>query len=71
MRRPLPDVRLDLDAELNGEQAVLGFVGPKLAGVLFFDIVGDRVEALRIVANPDKLQFLGRQLSHPVGLFGS
>lgn len=71
MSRPLPDVRLDLDAELNGERAVLGFVGPTLAGVLFFDTVGDRVEALRIVANPDKLAFLGRQLSHPVGLFGS
>ena len=70
LSRPLPDVRLDLDAELNGEPAVLGFVGPTLAGVLFFDTVGDRVEALRIVANPDKLQFLGRQLSHPVGLFG-
>ena len=70
LSRPLPDVRLDLDAELNGEPAVLGFVGTTLAGVLFFDTVGDRVEALRIVANPDKLQFLGRQLSHPVGLFG-
>ena len=70
LSRPLPDVRLDLDAELNGEPAVLGFVGPTLAGVLFFDTVGDRVAALRIVANPDKLQFLGRQLSHPVGLFG-
>jgi RNA polymerase sigma-70 factor (TIGR02957 family) len=70
LSRPLPDVRLDLDAELNGEPAVLGFVGPTLAGVLVFDTVGDRVEALRIVANPDKLAFLGRQLSHPVGLFG-
>ena len=71
LSRPLPDVRLDLDAEVNAEPAVLGFVGPTLAGVLFFDTVGDRIEALRIVANPDKLQFLGRQLSHPVGLFGS
>lgn len=71
LRRPIPDVRLDLDAEINGEQAVLGFVGPNLAGVLFIDIVDARVEALRIVANPDKLQFLGGQLSHPVGLLGS
>jgi RNA polymerase sigma-70 factor (ECF subfamily) len=71
LSRPLADVRLDLDAEVNGEPAVLGFVGPTLAGVLFFDTVDDRIDALRIVANPDKLQFLGRQLSHPVGLFGS
>jgi RNA polymerase sigma-70 factor (TIGR02957 family) len=71
LSRPIPDVRLDLGAEINGEPAVLGFVGPTLAGVLFFDTVGDRIEALRIVANPDKLQFLGRQLSHPVGLLGS
>jgi RNA polymerase sigma-70 factor (TIGR02957 family) len=69
--RPLAGVRLDFDAELNGEPAVLGFVGPNLAGVLFFETVGDRVEALRVVANPDKLRFLGRQLSHPVGLPGS
>jgi RNA polymerase sigma-70 factor (TIGR02957 family) len=71
LSRPLPDVRLVFDTDVNGEPAVLGFVGPTLAGVLFFETVGDRVEALRIVANPDKLQFLGRQLSHPVGLLGS
>ncbi|MGX9790007.1 RNA polymerase sigma-70 factor [Mycobacterium sp. MMS18-G62] len=69
--RPLVDIRLDLDAEVNGEPAVLGFVGPTLAGVLFFDTVDDRIEALRIVANPDKLQYLGRQLSHPPAPFGS
>ena len=71
LNRPIPDMRLDLHAEVNGEPAVLGYVGAALAGVLFFDTVGDRVTALRIVANPDKLQFLGRQLSHPVGLLGS
>jgi len=70
-RRPLVDIRLDLDREVNGELAVLGFVGPTLAGVLFFDTIDDRIEALRIVANPDKLQFLGRQLSHPPALSGS
>ena len=46
-------------------------VGPALAGVLFFEITDDRVTALRIAANPDKLRFLGAQLSHPVGLSGS
>lgn len=70
-RRVVIDVRLDFDAEVNGEQAVLAFVGPALAAVLFFDISDDRVAALRILANPDKLRFLGAQLSHPVGLPGS
>ena len=69
--RPIADVRLDFGGEVNGEQAVLGFVGPTLAGVLFFEITGGRVTELRIVANPDKLRFLGAQLSHPVGLSGS
>ena len=50
---------------------MLGFVGPTLAGVLFFEITGGRVTELRLVANPDKLRFLGAQLSHPVGLSGS
>ena len=57
--RPIADVRLDFGAEVNGEPAVLGFVGPALAGVLFFEITDDRVTALRIAANPDKLRFLG------------
>jgi RNA polymerase sigma-70 factor (TIGR02957 family) len=70
-RRVVIDVRLDFDAEVNGEQAVLAFVGPALAAVLFFDISDDRVAALRILANPDKLRFLDAQLSHPVGLPGS
>jgi RNA polymerase sigma-70 factor (TIGR02957 family) len=69
--RPIADVRLDFGAEVNGEPVVLGFVGPALAGVLFFEITDDRVTALRVVANPDKLRFLGAQLSHPVGLPGS
>jgi RNA polymerase sigma-70 factor (TIGR02957 family) len=71
LSRPIPDVRLDFGAEINGEPAVLGFVGPALAGVLFFETAGDRVEALRIAANPDKLRFVARQLSHPVALLGS
>ena len=69
--RPIGDIRLDFGAEINGEPAVLGFIGPTLAGVLFFEIVDDHITKLRVVANPDKLRFLGEQLSHPVGLPGS
>jgi hypothetical protein len=39
--------------------------------VLFFEVADDRVTALRLLANPDKLRFLGAQLSHPVGPSGS
>jgi hypothetical protein len=69
--RPTADVRLEFGAEVNGEPAVLGFVGRTLAGVLFLEIDGDVVTELRVVANPEKLRFLGAQLSHPVGLSGS
>jgi RNA polymerase sigma-70 factor (ECF subfamily) len=62
-------VRLDI-AEVNGEPAMLAFDGDRLAGVLSFDIDADRIAALRIVANPDKLRFLARQLSHSARLPG-
>ena len=65
------DIRLDFGAEVNGGPAVLAFVGPALGAVLFFEVADDRITELRIVANPDKLWFLGAQLSHRVGLSGS
>ncbi|MGH3525073.1 MAG: RNA polymerase subunit sigma-24, partial [Mycobacterium sp.] len=58
-------------AEVNGEPAMLAFLGATLAGVLFFDIEGDRIAALRVVANPDKLSFVAKQLSQTAGLSGS
>jgi RNA polymerase sigma-70 factor (TIGR02957 family) len=67
--RPTATVRLEF-AEVNGEPAMLGYVDATLAGVLFFQTDGDRIAALRVVANPDKLQFLAKQLSHTAGLFG-
>ncbi|MGA8548549.1 MAG: RNA polymerase sigma-70 factor [Mycobacterium sp.] len=68
--RPLPAIQLQFGVEVNGEPAVLGFTDSVLAGVLFFQTDGDRIAALRVVANPDKLRFLDRQLSHPAGLSG-
>ncbi|HWF68900.1 MAG TPA: RNA polymerase sigma-70 factor [Mycobacterium sp.] len=70
LSRPLPGVQLQFGVEVNGEPAVLGFTDSALAGVLFFQTDGDRIAALRVVANPEKLRFLGRQLSHPGGLSG-
>jgi RNA polymerase sigma-70 factor (TIGR02957 family) len=69
LSRPAPAVRLTF-AEVNGEPAMLAFIGPTLSGALFFEIAGEQVTALRIVANPDKLRFATRQLSHPAGLPG-
>jgi RNA polymerase sigma-70 factor (TIGR02957 family) len=70
--RNIPQLRLRFDvAEVNGEPAMLAFDGDGLSGVLFFEITGDRIAALRILANPDKLRFLAKQLSHPAGLSGS
>ncbi len=63
-------LRLDF-AEINGEPAVLAFDGANLSGVLCFEIVGDQIAAVRVLANPDKLRFLAEQLSHPAGLPGS
>ena len=72
LSKNLPKLRLRLDfAEVNGEPAVLAFDGDTLSGVLCFEITGDRIAALRIMANPDKLGFLAAQLSHPAHLSGS
>lgn len=71
LSRSLPQLRLRLDvAEVNGEPAVLAFDGDTLSGVVCFEIRGDEIAALRIMANPDKLRFLAEQLSHPAGLSG-
>jgi RNA polymerase sigma-70 factor (TIGR02957 family) len=64
------DLRLDF-AEVNGEPALLAFDGASLAGVVSFEVTGEQIAALRAVANPDKLRFLAKQLSHPAGLPGS
>ncbi len=63
-------LRLDV-VEINGEPAILAFEGDMLAGVLSFEVIGDRIAALRAMANPDKLSFLAGQLSHRAGLSGS
>jgi RNA polymerase sigma-70 factor (TIGR02957 family) len=70
--RNLTQIGLRLDvAEVNGEPAMLAFDGDTLAGVLCFEITGERIAALRAMANPDKLRFISGQLSHQAGLRGS
>lgn len=68
--RPLPDVQLQFGVEVNGEPAVLAFTGSTLAGVLFLQTDGEQIAALRVVANPDKLRFVTKQLSQTAHLSG-
>ncbi|HEV7652915.1 MAG TPA: RNA polymerase sigma factor SigJ [Actinophytocola sp.] len=73
-------------AEVNGAPAALGRLGDEVLGAVVLDVAGGEVEgtgvegtgvegaeivALHIAANPGKLRFAGRQLSHPAGLPGS
>lgn len=50
--------------EVNGAPAVVATAGGALYGVLGFEVVDGRISGLRAVANPDKLGFFSRQLSH-------
>jgi len=61
-------------AEVNGCPALLGWSGAVLLGVLIPAVDDDRITAVHIIANPDKLRFAARQaagLSRSEGLPGS
>jgi RNA polymerase sigma-70 factor (ECF subfamily) len=49
--------------EVNGEPAVAYHDGDTLIGVSVLEIVDDRVAAIRLVVNPDKLAFVAHQLA--------
>jgi RNA polymerase sigma-70 factor (TIGR02957 family) len=61
LARHAADARFAL-AEVNGDPAVLGFLGEELRGVFTIETDGERIHALRTVVNPDKLAYLGRRL---------
>jgi RNA polymerase sigma-70 factor (ECF subfamily) len=48
--------------EINGEPAAAYYDGDTLIGVSVLEIAGDRVAAIRLTVNPDKLAFVARQL---------
>jgi len=68
-RRTAPSAGVDLatvalDSEhVNGEPAMLMRIAGRLDSVYAFTIEDGRIAAIRVVRNPDKLQFLDRQLS--------
>ena len=58
----LADVALDV-GEVNGEPAMLMRIGGRLDSVYAFTIGEEGISAIRVVRNPDKLQFIERQLA--------
>jgi RNA polymerase sigma-70 factor (ECF subfamily) len=68
-RRTAPSAGVDLATvtldivEVNGEPAMLLRVAGRLDSVYAFTVKDDVIAAIHVVRNPDKLQFLERQLS--------
>src|SRR5207253_7259918 len=50
-------------AEVNGAPGLAAWAGDTLAGVVAFDVRDGLIAHLRIVVNPDKLDFVRRQLA--------
>lgn len=49
-------------ADVNGEPAMVVSVGKRIDSVYVCSIADDRIVALHVVRNPDKLQYLKGQL---------
>lgn len=62
MSRDLPGVWARI-TEVNAQPGFLVFIDRRLVLAAALDVTGDRITALRIVNNPDKLSFLARQIS--------
>src|SRR5260370_13380628 len=50
---------------VGGQPAVLAFTGRQLAGVLMFTMRGKLIQAIHVIADPRKLDFLRSQLAPP------
>ncbi|MCZ0990231.1 RNA polymerase sigma-70 factor [Streptomyces diastatochromogenes] len=58
--------RVDLAVvEVNGENGMAAWVGDTLLGVLGFEVRDGRIAQVRAVMNPDKLEYVRRQLTRP------
>jgi RNA polymerase sigma-70 factor, ECF subfamily len=52
--------------EVNGQPAILSWIGDRLYDVVSFEVVDGKIQAIRGILNPDKLAYIARQLrSHP------
>jgi predicted transcriptional regulator len=61
LSRYAPRIRLVPDV-VNGELAIVVYLDGQLSGVTVPEFDGDRIVAIRTIANPDKLAFLARQV---------
>jgi RNA polymerase sigma-70 factor (ECF subfamily) len=61
VRKAPADLRVEI-AEVNGAPAFLLFTGARLWYVGTFEIATDRIQALHGVLNPDKLEYIRRQV---------
>ncbi len=52
--------------EVNGEPALLIRVGDRLDSVFVLSVDDDRISAMRVVRNPDKLRYIEKQLASRV-----
>jgi len=50
---------------VGSQPALLGFLGRELAGVLVFDVRGETIQSVHVIADPAKLSFLSFQLAGP------
>ncbi|MHA6626170.1 RNA polymerase sigma-70 factor [Pseudonocardia sichuanensis] len=57
--------------EVNGEPALVAWAGEQLIAVAVFELAPEGIAGLRVVMNPDKLVFIGRQLSRIEAVTGS
>jgi len=60
-RKAPSDFSLTLE-EVNGSPAFLLWIGDSLLSVVTFEVIGDHIQGLRNVMNPDKLAYILRQL---------
>lgn len=61
LRHAPPETHFSV-AHVNGEPALLTWVGQTLFSVLTFEAAGGAIHAIRVVVNPDKLAYLAQQL---------
>jgi len=52
--------------EVNGQPAVISWIGDRVYDVVSFEVVDGKIQAIRGILNPDKLAYIARQLqAHP------
>jgi len=57
-RKFVPADQVVRRAEVNGQPGVVAYVGGKPRAAMVFDILGDRIQTIYIIVNPDKLRAL-------------